>query len=151
MPKPFTLKPLLDLSKSQLDTAAGELGKLVAKEQEGARKLELLQTYRAEYDARFREEAANGIGVEALRNYGAFIARIDDAIAAQRAQLEQSQQHTVAGKQAWVSQRNRVKAFDTLHDRHRANEQRNESKAEQRLSDEHSANNHHKRRNDESS
>jgi len=145
MSKPFALKPLLDLSKTRLDDATRDLGKLVAHENESAKKLEILRNYRAEYEERFRDALNNGIGVEALRNYSAFMARIDDAIDIQRGQLDQSQQNTSAGKQAWMQQRNKLKAFDTLHDRHLANETRKEAKSEQSQQDEHSARRHRDR------
>lgn len=137
MSRPFSLQPLLDLSHSHLDSATSELGKLIAQEQEGSRKLEMLQDYRAEYAERFRAAVQNGVDVQTLRNYGAFMARIDEAIDIQRKLLEQSQQRTAAGKQAWVAQRNRVKAFDTLHERHLEREQQHFNKLEQRASDEH--------------
>jgi flagellar FliJ protein len=140
MSKPFPLKPLLDLSRSHLDDVTRELGQLIAREQEGARKLDLLQGYRREYEARFRDAARNGIGVEAWRNYSAFMARIDEAIAAQRNHLEQSRRQTVAGQERWTHQRNRVKAFDTLETRHHARERGRLAKTEQRLSDEFAAN-----------
>lgn len=141
MSRPFTLQPLLDRSRSQLDSATTELGRLIAHEQEGSRKLQMLQDYRAEYAARFRDAMQQGgVGVEALRNYGAFMARIDEAITIQQGLLQQSQHNTSAGKQAWISERNRMKAFDTLHDRHREREQQQAQKLEQRQSDEHTTN-----------
>lgn len=140
MSKPFVLQPLLDLSRSHLDDATSTLGKLIAQEQEGSRKLEMLQDYRTEYVARFRDAARDGLGVEALRNYGAFMARIDEAIEIQRSLLDQSQRKTAAGKQAWIHQRNRMKAFDTLHERHVEREQQVHAKQEQRQSDEHTSN-----------
>jgi len=146
MTKPFPLKPIHELSKSRLDSATRELGELIAREQEGVRKLDLLQSYRAEYEERFREALGNGIGVEALRNYSAFMSRIDEAIEIQRTQLDQSQRQTEVGKQAWVSQRNKVKAFDTLQNRHLATETRRTAKGEQQLLDEHSANRHRERK-----
>lgn len=145
MPKPFVLQPLLDLSRSHLDNATSELGKLIAQEQEGSRKLEMLQEYRSEYIARFRSAVSDGLGVETLRNYGAFMARIDEAIEVQRGLLDQSQRRTNAGKQAWVVQRNRVKAFDTLHERHLEREQHQLNKLEQRTSDEHTTNRYARR------
>lgn len=149
MTKPFTLQPLLDLSRSHLDSATSELGKLIAQEQEGSRKLELLQNYRSEYMERFRAAVSDGLGVETLRNYGAFMARIDEAIEVQRSLLDQSQRRTAAGKQAWVSQRNRVKAFDTLHGRHLEREQQQRNKLEQRASDEHTTNRYARQEPDE--
>lgn len=145
MSRPFVLQPLLDLSRNHLDSATSELGKLIAHEQDSSRKLELLQNYRSEYVERFRSAVSDGLGVETLRNYGAFMARIDEAIEIQRSLLDQSQRRTSAGKQAWVKQRNRVKAFDTLHERHLEREQQQLQKQEQRASDEHTTNRYARR------
>jgi flagellar FliJ protein len=139
MSTPFPLKPLLELSVTRMDDAARRLGELIASEQEGTRKLELLRNYRAEYETRFQEAARNGIGPEAWRNFSAFIGRIDDAIAAQLANVGQSRQRTAAGQQAWLAQRNKVKAFDTLQQRHDAGEARKDARQEQHVQDEHSA------------
>ena len=139
MPSQFHLKPLLDLSRNRMDDAASELGKLISREQEGADKLKMLKDYRAEYEARFMETAAQGIGVEALRNFNAFITRIDEAIEAQQQIVKRSQNATARGQQTWMHQRNRLKAFDTLHERHLAEQQRAELKQEQGLADEHAA------------
>lgn len=140
MSNPFPLKPLLDLTQSRMDDAARHLGELIASEQAGTRKLELLQNYRDEYEARFNDAARSGLSPEAWRNYSAFIGRIDEAIEIQRGQVERSRQMTVAGQQAWMDQRNKVKAFDTLQKRHELGEARKTARLEQRQSDEHSAN-----------
>ena len=132
-----------------MDSAARELGRLIALEQEGERKLEMLRNYRAEYEARFVDALHAGIGVEALRNYSAFMARIDEAIDIQHANLSQSQQHTASGKQRWMTQRNKVKAYDTLHDRHVQTEGRKATREEQRQSDEHTANRIHRTKDEE--
>lgn len=149
MSAPFPLKPLLDLTVTRMDEAARRLGELIASEQEGARKLELLQNYRAEYEARFQEAARNGIGPEAWRNFSAFLGRIDDAIAAQRANVDQSRQRTAVGQQAWLAQRNKVKAFDTLQQRHEAGEARKSARQEQKFLDEHSAKQFRKRQDED--
>src|SRR5574337_486460 len=139
MPDSFRLQPLLDLANTRMDEAARKLGELISGESESQRKLELLENYRAEYQERFLEAARNGIGPDAWRNFSTFIARIDEAIAAQRAVVEQSRQATAGGQQAWLAQRNKVKAFDTLSQRHQAEQARKEQKDEQRQSDEHAA------------
>lgn len=122
-----------------MDDAARRLGELIASETEGKRKLEMLQQYRDEYQQRFLQAAASGIGPDAWRNYSAFLVKIDEAIAAQRNMVEQSRQRTAQGQQVWMSHRNKVKAIDTLTQRQRAAEQRTEARREQRLSDEHAA------------
>lgn len=139
MSNPFPLKPLLELSQTRMDEAARKLGELIASEQEGARKLQLLQDYRDEYEARFQEAARNGLRPEEWRNFTAFIGRIDDAIAVQKAQVERSKQMTMAGQDAWLLQRNKVKAFDTLQKRHDEGEAKKAARHEQRQLDEHSA------------
>lgn len=135
----FPLQPLLELANDRMDEAARQLGRLIASEREGAQKLKLLQDYRAEYVARFTEATRNGIGPEAWRNYRAFIAKLDEAIAAQQGIVDQSKRRTAAGQQAWVEQRNKVKAFDTLQHRHQAAVAHKAAKLEQRQSDEHAA------------
>ncbi|KON80246.1 flagellar export protein FliJ [Azoarcus sp. PA01] len=139
MSRPFPLQPLLDLTQNRMDDAARRLGELVATEQEGSRKLELLQNYRAEYEARFQETARNGITPDAWRNYSAFIGRIDEAIALQAANVANARRHTAAGQHAWMAQRNKVKAFGTLQERHETDEARKAARQDQRQSDEHAA------------
>lgn len=135
----FPLKPLLDLANTRMDEAARKLGELISGEHECARKLELLENYRAEYQQRFEEAARNGIGPDAWRNFSAFLARIDEAIAVQRGAVAQSRQATAGGQQAWLDQRNKVKAFDTLSQRHQAAQTKREQRDEQRQSDDHAA------------
>lgn len=122
-----------------MDDAARRLGELIASETEGKRKLDMLQEYRDEYQQRFLQAAASGIGPDAWRNYSAFLVKIDEAIAAQRSMVEQSRLRTVQGQQVWMNHRNKVKAIDTLTQRQRAAELRTEARREQRLSDEHAA------------
>src|SRR5690606_11580153 len=78
--KPSPLQPLLELMQSRMDEAARRLGELIASETEGKHKLEMLQIYRAEYQQRFLQAAASGIGPDAWRNYSAFLVKIDEAI-----------------------------------------------------------------------
>jgi len=147
----FPLKPLLDLTQHRMDDAARRLGELIASEQEGARKLELLRNYRDEYESRFHDAARNGISPEAWRNFSAFIGRIDEAIAIQKTQVDRSRQLTAAGQNAWMTQRNKVKAFDTLQKRHELGEAKKAARVEQRQSDEHSANRYRDRGDSEES
>lgn len=149
MTEAFPLQPLLDLANTRMDDAARKLGELISGEHECARKLELLENYRAEYQQRFEEAARNGIGPDAWRNFSAFLARIDEAIAAQRTAVERSRQATAGGQQAWLHQRNKVKAFDTLSQRHQAAQTKREQRDEQRQSDDHSAKAFRDRKSDE--
>ncbi|MGQ5487359.1 flagellar export protein FliJ [Thauera sp. ZXT1-4] len=135
----FHLQPLLDLANTRTDEAARRLGELVAAERDQAQKLEMLETYRKEYNERFVQAARDGMSPDAWRNFSAFMGRLDEAIAAQRKLVEQSQARTVEGQQTWIAQHTRLKAFDTLSQRHRSALDQAESRREQKQADEHAA------------
>lgn len=135
----FHLQPLLDLAQTRTDEAARKLGELIAGERSVEQKLKQLEDYRQEYHERFMQAVRDGIGPEAWRNFTAFIGRLDDAIAMQRGIVERSRAQTAQGQQSWLDQRNRLKAFDTLSQRHQAGVSRSEAKQEQKLTDEHAA------------
>lgn len=135
----FPLQPLLDLSRVRLDEAARKLGELIAGEQEASQRHGLLVQYREEYYSRFLEAAKNGIGPGEWNNYINFLARIDAAIAPAAQSVTSSQQQTRKGQQDWMGKQGRVKAFDTLADRHRSKIADQEQRKEQRVSDEHAA------------
>ena len=139
MSKPFHLQPLLDLSNLRLDEATRQLGRLIAGEQEASQRLDLLMQYRDEYQARFLAAASNGLGPDAWRNYQNFLGRLDEAVAQARALVDTSKRRTAAGQQNWLDKRGKVKAFDTLAQRHLARVAYAEAKVEQKQSDEHAS------------
>ena len=149
MASSFSLQPLLDLSRFQLDEAARKLGELIAGEQEASQRHSLLVTYREEYQARFLKKKKNGLGQSQWSNYSSFLARIDEAIIQAALSVTLTQQRTLAGQQNWVGRQGRVKAFDTLSERHHAQVTAQEQRANQKSSDEHTARQHSERNNNE--
>lgn len=135
----FPLQSLLDLTHARQDDAARRLGELLTSAEEGAQKLALLTQYRDEYQRRFLDEAQQGLAQETWANYRAFLARLDEAIAEQQQRVDASRARVSDGRKAWISQRNKAKAIDTLSQRHRAGVAKAEQRAEQKLSDEHAA------------
>jgi flagellar FliJ protein len=139
----FPLQTLLELTQTRTDEAARRLGELLAAERSVADKLRMLEDYRQEYNARFVAAAQAGLSPDAWRNYTAFIARLDEAIIAQHSIVTQSQHQTAQGQQAWLKQRNRLMAFDTLAERHRQQLARAEARQEQKQADEHATRRRH--------
>ncbi|MDD3353956.1 flagellar export protein FliJ [Zoogloea sp.] len=139
MSESFPLQPLLDLANDRMGEAARKLGELIASDRAVEDKLSLLKDYRREYTERFMESARNGIGPDAWRNYRAFLCKLDDAITHQQNVVLESKRKVELGQQEWVDQRNKVKAFDTLSQRHHTQQARLEAKKEQRATDEHAA------------
>lgn len=139
MAKPFTLQPLLELMQTRADEATRRLGRLIADEQNAQSRLVLLEQYREEYNQRFRDSSRHGMTPQALRNFQEFMGRIDEAIAQQRLAVATSKQNTVAGQAHWQAQNTKLKAIDTLSDRHFSSERYREGKVEQKLQDEFAA------------
>lgn len=136
MAKPFTLQPLLELMQTRTDEATRQLGQLIAAEQSAKSRLQLLEQYREEYAQRLRDAISTGLTQLALRNYQDFLARIDEAITQQKQAVAQSERSTAAGQEQWREQNKRLKAIDTLSQRHDARERYRENKQDQKLQDE---------------
>lgn len=139
MVKPFPLQTLLELSQLRMDESAKRLGELLAGEQEAGARLILLQQYRNEYNERFVAAAQVGIGRDAWSNYQSFLARLDDAIVQAQAMVDQSKRRTADGQRELAAKHGKVKAFDTLSQRHRSRELGVENRKEQKAQDEHAA------------
>lgn len=139
MTKPFNLQPLLELMQTRTDEATRQLGQLIAAEQNAKSRLQLLEQYREEYSQRLRESIAKGLTPVALRNYQDFLARIDDAIDQQKQAVAQSEQSTAAGQAQWREQNKRLKAIDTLSQRHEERERYREGRLDQKQQDEFAA------------
>lgn len=135
----FKLQTLLDLSQARMEDAARQLGQLLSSEQEGAKKLAMLTQYRDEYQRGFLEAAKQGLAQAQWANYQAFLTRLNQAVAQQQSALDHSKQRTSDGQMAWLEQRNKTKAFDTLSQRHRSESLKAEARAEQKFTDEHAA------------
>lgn len=142
MNRQFPLQSLLDLSQLRLDEATRVLGELISGQQEAAQRLQLLMQYRDEYQNRFLASARDGIGREAWHNYRAFLDRLDAAVGQAKEMVAASEQRTAAGQREWLDKRGRVKAFDTLAQRHQSRVVHAEAKQEQKAFDEHAARRH---------
>lgn len=138
MAEPFRLQTILDLSQTRMDESARALAALIASEHDQTRKLALLENYRKEYQDQFMSAARSGLTPGQWSNYAAFLTRIDDAIGHQQQQVAQSRDRAQIGQQEWLNTRTRVKAFETLSDRHQATLVKREARAEQRVTDDRS-------------
>ena len=139
MTKPFALQTVLDLMQIRADEATRNLARLIGIEKDAKAKLEMLQQYRDEYATRFRESAQNGLSQREWHNFQQFLNRLDEAIDSQRKTVTAQIKNTAAGQTQWQQQRKKLKAFDTLSERHFANETAREMKKEQKVQDEFAA------------
>ncbi|MGE5491973.1 MAG: flagellar export protein FliJ, partial [Actinomycetota bacterium] len=128
MAKTFSLQPLLELMQTRADEKTRQLGQLIAAEQNAKSRLQLLEQYREEYAQKMREAISQGLTPMALRNYQDFIGRIDEAIQQQRQVVARSEQNTANGQAEWREQNKKLKAIDTLSQRHDARERYRENR-----------------------
>lgn len=136
MAKPFSLQTVLELMQTRADEATQQLARLIANERDARNKLAMLQRYRDEYATRFRQAAQNGLSPREWHNYQEFLNRLDEAIAAQSQTVTQQARNTANGQVHWQQQRKKLKAFDTLSERHQARENAREQRQDQKVQDE---------------
>lgn len=137
MAKTFSLQPLVHLAQQQNDAATRKFGQLVQQQQAAQVKLETLQQYRKDYQVRFQEAERNGMNQFDLHNFQGFIQRLDEAIEQQRNANEYARGQVQAGRSELQEAQRKMKSFDTLAQRHAANERKLADKIEQRQQDEH--------------
>lgn len=132
----FSLQPLLEHSQHRMEAAERLLRMLKRKQDEAKRQLEQLHTFQGEYRERLKQATASGLGIQQLRDYQAFLAKVKGAIDHQEQELHLAEQRWEAAHKQWLEQRQKVKAYETLAARHRAEESRRLEKHEQKLTDE---------------
>ena len=143
MSKPFSLQTVLELMQRRADDATQELARLIGNERDARNKLAMLQQYRNEYATRFTQAAQAGLSPASWANYQEFLGRIDEAIAAQTQAVAQQAGHTLAGQAHWQQQQKKLKAIDTLSDRHRTEENAREQRLDQKTQDEFASRSRH--------
>ena len=132
----FPLQALLDLAAERLEAAQRRLQSLAAERAQSASRVEELEGYLAEYRARLSARLEEGIDPSRLRDYRSFLERLELACRQQREDLQAREVAWSAGREAWLEQRRRHRAFEALQARHRAEQVRREARADQRAQDE---------------
>jgi flagellar FliJ protein len=135
MSKPFPLQILLDLARTDSDSAAVRLGALNGHDRDMEERLRLLLEYRGEYTANLARMARAGMSSVDWRNFREFIDKIDAAIVQQREAVADAKHEVQAGRHQWHAQQRKLRSFDTLSLRHRSAEQKRESRQEQKEQD----------------
>ncbi|HYJ40705.1 MAG TPA: flagellar export protein FliJ [Steroidobacteraceae bacterium] len=99
-------------------------------------KLQALERYRKEYEDGFAARAGAGLGVAAMRDFQAFLARLGDALEQQRQVVEQARAAHQATILVWREAAKRAHVVDTLAERWQIEESREEGRRDQRDNDE---------------
>jgi flagellar FliJ protein len=127
---------LTELATRRRDEQAQYLGEATRERDEARRRLELLLSYRTDYQARLAQAGSRGIDREGLANYRAFLAQLERAIAQQQALVDGAERKVEGARSLWASERRRVESFRTLDQRHLTAVARQDARREQKNADE---------------
>lgn len=140
MPRRFPLQPLLDLAQNHTEAAARDLHTLKVRWQEADEKLRQLTAYREDYRAKLLQTTRLGMQVNSLRDFQLFLGKLEVAIRQQAEEVGLCKKRWEDGRHEWQAKQRKLKAFDTLSQRHLSSERKREDKLEQREQDELSGN-----------
>lgn len=132
----FPLQALLDHSRHRMEAAERSLRMLKRKEEMAQQQLQELHGFKAEYQSRLSGSGASGMDIVLLRDFYAFLVKLDRAIAHQDGEVLQAHAHWQAAHENWLALRQKVKAYETLAVRHASQELKKQEKRDQRLTDE---------------
>ncbi|MBC7779334.1 MAG: flagellar export protein FliJ [Proteobacteria bacterium] len=136
MTRPFPLQPLVELSADRVDAAARKLQALDAERRQAQDKLAQVEAFRREYGERLQQSLAQGMTVSQMREWHAFLAKLDAACKQQQLEVAVREEAWLAGQTHWMELRRRQKAFDALATRHQVAEGAREGRIDQRNHDE---------------
>ncbi len=99
-------------------------------------RLAQLRGFRREYEQKLAVSGQNGIDAYRLRDYNAFLARIDRAVDEQRGALVQAEREVEQLREHWLEKWGNARALEQLVGRYRQQERRTADIREQKNNDE---------------
>lgn len=136
MARRFPLQILLEHSIHRLEAAERLLRMLGRKEDAARQRLEEIHGYKQDYQQRMTGAGERGLEIHLLRDYHAFLLKIDQAIQHQESELARAHENWQTAHVKWLDQRRQVKAYEVLASRHRHGERLLDEKRDQRVTDE---------------
>jgi flagellar FliJ protein len=103
---------------------------------EAEQKLVSLERYRNEYEEQLAQRGAQGVDISGVREFHAFLARLGEALIAQRELLKSARATRDQLLDSWREAAQRAQVVQTLADRWQDEARRDEDRRNQRESDE---------------
>ena len=125
------LQPVQNLMDDAEPRLARSLAAFETRVQEAEAKLLELERYLGEYQKQLAARAAQGMGVLELRDYQAFLARLNEAIRQQRGVVQRSMSERDAERKRWQDAARRAKAIDYVVDQWQLEERKAGDRREQ--------------------
>src|SRR4051812_17422798 len=125
------MQPVQDLMDDAEKRLARSLALFEKRVHEAESKLSELERYLGEYQKQFAQRAGQGIGVLELRDYQAFLARLNDAIRQQRGVVQRAAAERDGERTRWQEAARRAKAIDHVVDQWQVQERKAGDRLEQ--------------------
>lgn len=129
-------KPVQRVAANKERKAATALGESLKQQQAAEQRLLELRQYRDEYLERLRNATGSGVNVTQLREYQAFLDKLENAIREQELAVERARAAVGNSKQTWQARYTKTRAMDSAVSRLRESERKAEDKKEQNATDE---------------
>lgn len=134
--KSSRFKSVVRYTESREEQAAQKLADSQRHLSDQQQRLNSLSQFRDEYAQQFTQVGRQGMGASQLRDYQAFLAKLDNAVKQQERMVEVAVSDVETRKRVWLNTRNETRKANTLLDRYLYQEQRQEDRREQKDSDE---------------
>ena len=135
MPRRFPLQTLLEHAQHRLEAAERLLRQRRRKEEMARQRLLELEGFRSEYQFRLSGGSQSGISIHMLRDFHIFLGKLEIAIKTQEEEVNRTVSAWQAAEQLWSEARKKVKAYETLADRHLKSEIHREDVLDQKQMD----------------
>ncbi len=131
------LSPVVEVAVKAAEAALMKVGEANAEWQQDKQQLDDLHQYKGEYLAKFRQGDSLMISAQKMLELRAFLVQLDQAIAVQQEQVENSYKRVQYQQGLWLQARTKEQAMQTLVGRYKAEESLLEVRQEQLDNDEH--------------
>lgn len=136
MARAFPLEAVRLVARERAEAAARELGGHGQRLSAAREKLLQLEGFRAQYRGQRDAVLVKGAGAARLRDFDAFLARLEEAVRTQGEELARLEATFEAARERWLDLRRREQAMDVLAARHDGIEAERVRRLDQKAQDE---------------
>lgn len=130
---------LIQVAQNKTDSAAIKVGQLNARLAESGHKRDVLVNYRDEYRARLDAAVMRGAPVAEVRNFRAFLDKLDEAVRQQEGEVAFWNTQITAARDQWQAEQRSLNSFNTISARRESAAQRDAARRDQKQQDEFAA------------
>lgn len=133
------MQTLQELAEDATREALCRLSESMKSCRESESRLELLRRYRDEYRIKLDSATRTGVSALELSNFRNFLAKLDEAIAQQNADVAHWQAAVTRSRADWQEAERRARSYGALNERRAVQARGREARVEQKQNDEYAA------------